>query len=912
MEYTTTQGSSGGNGSTNSTYAKTATITVDVNNVVIASSDPMLPTSMGWHAGADPIPLSVNFTSSCKTNKHVTADIYDGSQSLVKTLTKDVVASDGSASFTWDGTGNYNYPGMPPLPDGYYSAKFTVTGGGSYSGDGTDCNVSSYLSLGPLQTGCWTYGPFAVNYWISDSSKASFLVQYNFVATGTKAPKYGRVEVYSSSAKVYQYELKDTELTTGVHRFMMDIPVGMLTEEGKYWFRLVAKDDHALDYKDHHDRWMIPASCSCIYSAYTDPTLHAHLDWTSDYTTDPVTKTCSTSGDVGANTVLRLKLEKPPYYAMPSDPVIKEIRIHEDTAHYDDIVLTNKSFDGTRKISCGDPEPLASGLHPQLYHEEAWNTIPMHNGPHTITVKGEYQLDTLNPATASTNNFRGEPITVPFEKTIQVNVKNLLITSTTPANPEPIKWDPDENSADGIISNASVDLSCTVQSAYKSLCNVKLDICTSARVPVKTINQAAIVGPGETVIPITWAGEQDDINDQLAPKGIYVFRWIISNPIDQDCDKSVFSNISKTALEDVALDETTQQWSQKFKCIMNDTRIQNQGSLPAPGAYVAVYTPILEKSCEYPLVDSVFNSSSTDPMVWSSTDVFTHNYVDTGKYVFLAIAQENRPQSDRGHRSLYLWQMNQGAYKKKLAIAISGGHGRYYSHEGINWEQRGPQLPIKWRGTSFNYLGDDIVEDDLTWALSEHFRWKANSATWLDGKVLQLRPGLMNLGIRDVAPIDGSTISENDQESLWKDSPLGYRSLDMRVRKIKQTFIPVHPEENVYPIYIEFHLQPKGDLFHPSPNHVMYIYSSTADAKKDVITSNIVDAAKQIGDIIVENISQLTGQTSLKYSEDSNSEKQVVWMPSYDCVKTRVTCTTYVRIDVYHFSPFRLLPGRLI
>lgn len=231
---------------------------------------------------------------------------------------------------------------------------------------------------------------------------------------------------------------------------------------------------------------------------------------------------CSQAGTLGSsgNCGIHLRFLPPSNLYYSPAPTVTETRIHESCGHHADEVRANPGgFSGSPNTCCGDP---SSGY---IYHDEQWNTHAWHNGDHTITATVTYST-----------NASGYPPTITqyaISKSITVTVQNLIVTSTQPANPDPILWDP---------ASVTTTIKANVSAAYKAVQPIKLKIYTSSQTLVKELTQNAAVGNETTEVRFIWDGSQTGTSD-IAPKGVYLFNWEVGpwdyGP-DLDTDKSEF------------------------------------------------------------------------------------------------------------------------------------------------------------------------------------------------------------------------------------------------------------------------------------------------------------------------------------------------------------------------------------
>jgi prepilin-type processing-associated H-X9-DG protein len=219
--------------------------------------------------------------------------------------------------------------------------------------------------------------------------------------------------------------------------------------------------------------------------------LQIHVIWTSDSTTNPVTQQASTAGSVGGQATIHVSFQMPPS-GMPEYDV-KELRIHEVSGDQADIVQNYLCLhcQDTGSPQCGDPDPNDQHGPGMGYCDFTWQTTTCQNSPYVISVDVEYSPDMAGPWQYIT-------------RSITVSPDNLLITSTTPANPQPVLWTP------GTMT--SVPLSATVTCCYTAQQAVTLPIYNSDQTLVKTYHLDQVIGAGATTLSATWDGSADICN----------------------------------------------------------------------------------------------------------------------------------------------------------------------------------------------------------------------------------------------------------------------------------------------------------------------------------------------------------------------------------------------------------------
>ncbi|MBI3946859.1 MAG: hypothetical protein HY321_13125 [Armatimonadetes bacterium] len=367
-----------------------------------------------------------------------------------------------------------------------------------------------------------------------------------------------------------------------------------------------------------------------------------HVDWPTDFTTTPPTMACAYGGTVAGGQVIapevRVRFHRPVDcgYAW-----VTSMTIHEVAGHIaDDTDGTGgMSVDGWRQ-ACGDPDPTLEGAPLMVYLNHPWpECIGGHNGSYTIQVTLQWRdLDGNNPQTLG-------------PKSITVDVQNLLITGTTPANPAPILWDPD--------TMTTVPVSVTVTSAYRGAQHVRLSIFDSEQQPVHTLQQdGVVVGPGPTTITFQWDGAPDDPEGPpVVPRGVYLFRWEVWDGYlegDRDQDKSSGLAVDETRWQGVEYNAETGLHTVLFGYRLTDTSAPRTD---ASAAQVRIYEPNLELLAGPVAAGVVTNSPGAPDPVWNDL-TYQLSIQEPGRYCYLAAARDNDAGCDKGHRQLWALQRN--------------------------------------------------------------------------------------------------------------------------------------------------------------------------------------------------------------------------------------------------------------
>ena len=391
--------------------------------------------------------------------------------------------------------------------------------------------------------------------------------------------------------------------------------------------------------------------------------------WTPDQTTNPWTQAASAGGTVGGQCVIHLSFQCPP--AGYEGATVQSLTIHEAAAHYPDLDLSTNMHAGTASPLC---DPNTAGVM-WVYEDAPWASPGMHNGSHTITASMQYSWMSY------VNGYpQGNTSTV--SATITVDVENLLITTTSPANPQPIKWDP--------ATMTSVPLSATTTCGYTSSQPWTLKIYMTDQTLVKTYTGAQIIGTGST-ITASWDGTSD--NSALYPtgaapmgKGIYIFAWNVGTQGsggDCDQDKSTLLTIGSGAAGIVFDDGVT------LSTTVGYTLADAQQSSIAQGEIdvFILQTALTAQDTVSLTPDSLAPGAYNFPISVPSP-------VDGGLDVFLVSALDQHAAQDKGHRQRWALQRN-NQYWGSDTVGFS--HGDFYSLAKDWWNGMTPlgykQLP---------------------------------------------------------------------------------------------------------------------------------------------------------------------------------------------------------------------------
>lgn len=349
------------------------------------------------------------------------------------------------------------------------------------------------------------------------------------------------------------------------------------------------------------------------------------VTWTSDYTVIPWVSTTSRSGPVAGQAAVRVLFTPPPYCV---GAVVKKLIVHEDAGHVQDLGGDNLNAPMTWVPSLGKWD---YGL--------SWPThAGHHNSPYTITAQVTYQVMRFFPPPPVPASY-----TTP-DTTINVTPANLIVTATSPANPETIQWDPDTMSSVTVAASASC--------AYREEQPATLAIYRSDQTLVKTMQQMLVVGPGSVPVQFAWDGSQDPPAVGIAPKGIYLFTWTVGGigqtPPTTDSDKSTFLMVTTTEPEAelVSDDGTTAVYNVSYTLTSAPSRSATEGKID-------VYDPELD-------LHNTTALEAADLTPGAHAVVLTVPSPErAGAYVFLISANDDHDDKDRAHRIRWALQHNQ-------------------------------------------------------------------------------------------------------------------------------------------------------------------------------------------------------------------------------------------------------------
>lgn len=379
--------------------------------------------------------------------------------------------------------------------------------------------------------------------------------------------------------------------------------------------------------------------------------------WTRDFVTSPAVDQCSTSGAVTSNGHIHIRYQPPTGYTFHG---VQEIRVHEQAGHTPDTVYTGVSFDGSRCDVCGDPTgPEAASL---LYcdRDAFYEPGQAHNGPYDITVTVQSGRNDWNPQTHTYTTT-----TTTSTTTITVDIENLLVTGTTPANPEIIKWDPD--------TMTQVPLSCAYTACYHSPATATLRIYQSDQTLVRTLEQTVMTDGGS--VNFVWDGKDEGTGGSpvTQPKGVYLFSVTLHSSAfiwGADSDKSGLLALSQTHSELTGdYDETTDKNTTRDACVLTDS---GTPKADASACQVRVFGKDLTEIVASTALPLTTNAPAASPPVW---DEATFPLVIEEEETHLFSARDDHPAQDKGHRQRWALQHNMKPKRPRAdcyAVELSG------------------------------------------------------------------------------------------------------------------------------------------------------------------------------------------------------------------------------------------------
>lgn len=357
--------------------------------------------------------------------------------------------------------------------------------------------------------------------------------------------------------------------------------------------------------------------------------------WTSDYTAVPWVSSTSRSGTVAGQASVRVLFTPPPNCV---GATIKKLLVHEQAGHVPDLGGDNLNTPMTWAPSLG-----------QWDYGLAWQThAGHHNSPYTLTAQVTYQVISFFPPPPHPTSY-----TTP-DTTITLTPANLTITPTSPANPEPILWDP--------RTMPSVTLSASASCAYRQEQPLTLAIYRSDQTLVKTMQQMLVVGPGSVPVQFAWDGSQDPPAVGIAPKGVYLFRWTLGGmgqtPPATDSDKSALLGVTQTSFRALAFERESGRMTLQGRYVLTDGAPRRDAS----EAQMRIYGPDLALAAG-PAPGSVLTNVEGEPVPTWDTAELQARLTDPGAYVFLFAARDGHDSEDRAHRQRWALQRNQAPSK---------------------------------------------------------------------------------------------------------------------------------------------------------------------------------------------------------------------------------------------------------
>jgi hypothetical protein len=315
---------------------------------------------------------------------------------------------------------------------------------------------------------------------------------------------------------------------------------------------------------------------------------------------------------------------------------ILDQEVHEVAGHTSDIVEHNVSSASSCPAGC---DHNSGGQQSARYSKE-WYLAGSHNGPHTITVDIDYSGFRMN-------GFPPGPISGRVSKTTTVDLQDVVVTAVSPPNPEPIPWDPEDNTPYTCTATATM--------CYKTNLPVTLSIYDTQQNLVKTYTQWQAVGIGPTQLSYVWDGSTNyGPPGTKAIRGLYLFRWEVGGPPsmpDYDCDKSTYLNITSTVsdAELVSSDGSTAVYSVRYTLTSAGGR---SGSL----GHIDVYGPALALEATHVL-------QPVDMTPGDHTVTFAIPCPPcAGDRTFLVSVRDGHADTDRAHRLRWALQHNQAGF----------------------------------------------------------------------------------------------------------------------------------------------------------------------------------------------------------------------------------------------------------
>ena len=244
-----------------------------------------------------------------------------------------------------------------------------------------------------------------------------------------------------------------------------------------------------------------------------------------------------------------------------------------------------------------------------------------------------------------------------------VDREDLLITSTVPANPTPLLWDPDKlNPATGAPD--PLPLSAAFHAACKATVTATVRVYTSDQVLVRTLTKALLTTDGTTDAggTVLWDGRGEPANGQpgaVQPRGVYLLQWTLTDSLGlTDSDKSAFlsllSPLSPYSELDLITDPTGQTYKTSYVLSSFD-----QPAKPASAGQIDVFD---------------LTSTRVSTLILASQDLTPGAHsVSTSvpgpdEYVFLVSPLDQDASSDRGGRNRYALQHNQSSTVERAAV----------------------------------------------------------------------------------------------------------------------------------------------------------------------------------------------------------------------------------------------------
>ena len=282
-------------------------------------------------------------------------------------------------------------------------------------------------------------------------------------------------------------------------------------------------------------------------------------------------------------------------------------------------------------------------------------------------------LDVLLPGSGGGDGYDRTPSDAPWQEltvTCKVNLLNMVVDGTKPANPTPIVWDPD--------TMKEFPLQVHMQSAYKSWRMLDVLILNTQGQAVHTARKT-FIGQSD-LVDFHWDGYQTDPGGNPTtqlPRGLYFFTCTAHLPEydDEWGDKSQFMRITVPAPEatQVSDDGQTSTYELQYKIMCNGNLNISGESRPASEGVIDVYGPNLKKIYSHPM------TAAELALGQHTIHLSMPTHKESGVYTFVITPRDDYADLDKRHLCQYPMQASQVVINWEIVSGTYVGNRYFYS-----------------------------------------------------------------------------------------------------------------------------------------------------------------------------------------------------------------------------------------